>query len=97
MKMISGRFGLSTLALVGAIASSGIIALAGAQPHLVNAKTALNTAAFELNASGGDTAGHTASALDHVRQALAELKMACGAECADPTPKPGTGGIHKGK
>ena len=94
MKATYRCVGPAVFMLASLLAGSGVLALTGAQTHYLNAKQALTTAANELNASGGDTSGYTATALNDVRQAISELKMACGAPCADPAP-PSGGGVHK--
>lgn len=62
---------MSVLALVLVFAAGVVV---GAQPHMVNALGALETAKTELQAAQADKGGHRVKAIDLVNQAIAEVQ-----------------------
>lgn len=62
---------MSVLALVLVFAAGVVV---GAQPHMVNALGALETAKTELQAAQANKGGHRVKAIDLVNQAIAEVQ-----------------------
>lgn len=50
-----------------------------AQPHMVNALNALQTARAELGAAERDKGGHLPKAIEHIDQAINQVKLGMGA------------------
>lgn len=67
------RFVVSGLALALALVfTAGVVT--GAQPHMVNALSALQTAKSELQAAQANKGGHRLKAIDLVNQAIGEVQ-----------------------
>ncbi|MFO1358251.1 hypothetical protein [Plasticicumulans sp.] len=65
------RFVVSGLALA-LVFTAGVVT--GAQPHMVNALGALQTAKSELQAAQANKGGHRLKAIDLVNQAISEVQ-----------------------
>ena len=65
------RFVVSGLALA-LVFTAGVVT--GAQPHMVNALGALQTAKSELQAAQANKGGHRLKAIDLVNQAIGEVQ-----------------------
>ncbi|MBS0601735.1 MAG: hypothetical protein JSR94_10940 [Proteobacteria bacterium] len=65
------RFVVSGLALA-LVFTAGVVT--GAQPHMVNALGALQTAKSELQAAQANKGGHLLKAIDLVNQAISEVQ-----------------------
>lgn len=65
------RFVVSGLALA-LVFTAGVVT--GAQPHMVNALGALQTAKSELQAAKANKGGHRLKAIDLVNQAISEVQ-----------------------
>ena len=67
---------IKAMAVVGLIAGSFVAGFAfAAQPHMVNALNALQTARAELGAAERDKGGHLPIAIERVDQAINQVKL----------------------